>query len=71
MLAVRRQGRDLWHGRSGCDSFRLTEEKVECVWRRLFGPAPLLGPFCQMLFRPGLSPGFFVSPNQPHDLCRW
>ncbi len=37
MLAVRRQGRDLWHGRSGCDSFRLTEEKVECVWRPMEG----------------------------------
>ena len=26
MLAVKRVGRDLWHARSGCDSFCLEED---------------------------------------------
>ena len=37
MLAVKRQGRDLWHVRSGCESFRLTEDRVSCVWSPLEG----------------------------------
>lgn len=32
MLAVKRVGRDLWHARSDCERFSLSEEKVECVW---------------------------------------
>ena len=32
MLAVKRKGRDLWHVRSGCDSFDLTEDRVRFAW---------------------------------------
>ncbi|MGN1367425.1 MAG: DUF2264 domain-containing protein [Aristaeellaceae bacterium] len=32
MLAVKRVGKDLWHGRSGCERFAVTEEKVTCTW---------------------------------------
>ncbi|MBQ8162701.1 MAG: DUF2264 domain-containing protein [Clostridia bacterium] len=32
MLALKRQGRDLWHARSGCERFQLTEEKVTFTW---------------------------------------
>ena len=37
MLALKRAGRDLWHARSGCDSFRLTEEKVTFAWSPMEG----------------------------------
>ena len=37
MLAVKRVGKDLWHGRSGCDSFSVTEEKVAFTWRPMEG----------------------------------
>ena len=37
MLVVKRQGKDLWHGRSGCDSFAVTPEKVTCTWRPMEG----------------------------------
>ncbi len=37
MLAVKRQGRDLWHGRSGCESFAMKEDRVECVWSPMEG----------------------------------
>ncbi len=37
MLAVKRAGRDLWHVRSGCDSFSLTDEKVVSVWSPMEG----------------------------------
>ena len=32
MLAVKRKGKDLWHARSGCDSFSLSEEKISFTW---------------------------------------
>lgn len=32
MLAVRRTGHDLWHARSGCESFAIEEDKVRFVW---------------------------------------
>ncbi|MBQ7487984.1 MAG: DUF2264 domain-containing protein, partial [Clostridia bacterium] len=32
MLAVKRTGRDLWHARSGCESFELTQSRVRFVW---------------------------------------
>ena len=32
MLAVKRRGRDLWHARSGCDSFEMAEDRVSFVW---------------------------------------
>ncbi len=37
MLAVKRAGRDLWHVRSGCDAFSLTEERVSCDWSPMEG----------------------------------
>ena len=37
MLAVKRVGKDLWHGRSGCDTFSVTEEKVVFTWRPMEG----------------------------------
>ncbi len=37
MLAVKRQGRDLWHARSGCDAFALTEDRVSFTWSPLEG----------------------------------
>ncbi len=37
MLALRRPGRDLWHVRSGCESFSLTENEVRCVWSPMTG----------------------------------
>ena len=36
MLAVK-SGHDLWHGRSGCSAFRLTEEKVSFTWSPVEG----------------------------------
>ncbi|MBR6028004.1 MAG: DUF2264 domain-containing protein [Clostridia bacterium] len=37
MLAVKRQGRDLWRGRSGCDRFELTESEVRFTWQPMEG----------------------------------
>lgn len=37
MLAVKRVGRDLWHARSGCDSFSLSEERVAFTWSPMEG----------------------------------
>ena len=37
MLALRRAGRGLWHGRSGCSAFALTEEKVTFTWSPMEG----------------------------------
>lgn len=37
MLAVKRAGKCLWHERSGCDAFQLTDERVSFVWRPLEG----------------------------------
>ena len=35
MLALREEGQGLWHGRSGCDTFALSEEAVICRWSPL------------------------------------
>ena len=32
MLAVRRTGKDLWHVRSGCESFEVAEDRVSFTW---------------------------------------
>lgn len=32
MLAVRRTGHDLWHARSGCESFSIEEDRVRFIW---------------------------------------
>ena len=32
MLAVKRTGKDLWHVRSGCDTFSLKEDRVSFTW---------------------------------------
>ncbi len=37
MLAVRRAGKDLWHARSGCDSFRLSEDRITFSWSPVEG----------------------------------
>ena len=37
MLAVRRAGKDLWHGRSGVERFSLTGERVSCAWSPMEG----------------------------------
>ena len=37
MLAVKRAGKDLWHARSGCDSFALSEDRVSCTWTPMEG----------------------------------
>ena len=37
MLAVKRVGRDLWHARSGCDSFCLEEDRIRFTWRPMEG----------------------------------
>ena len=37
MLAVKRTGKDLWHARSGCDSFSLTEDRVSFTWSPMEG----------------------------------
>lgn len=36
-MLVIKSGHDLWHGRSGCSSFRLTEEKVCFTWSPVDG----------------------------------
>ena len=37
MLAVKRKGRDLWHSRSGCDSFSLSGDRVAFTWSPMEG----------------------------------
>ena len=37
MLAVKRAGKCLWHERSGCDEFQLTDQRVFFTWRPLEG----------------------------------
>ncbi|MDO5144503.1 MAG: DUF2264 domain-containing protein [bacterium] len=37
MLVVRRAGKDLWHGRSGCDAFSVTQQQVTFTWRPMEG----------------------------------
>ena len=37
MLAVKRQGKDLWHTRSGCETFELREDRVTCTWSPMEG----------------------------------
>ena len=37
MLAVRRTGKDLWHVRSGCESWRLAEDRVAFRWSPMTG----------------------------------
>lgn len=37
MLAVKRAGKDLWHARSGCDSFSLSPDRVRFTWRPMEG----------------------------------
>ena len=32
MLAVRAEGRDLWHVRSGCEQYRLEEDRISFTW---------------------------------------
>jgi len=37
MLAVKRTGKCLWHGRSGCESFALGEDRITFTWSPLEG----------------------------------
>ena len=37
MLAVKRTGRDLWHARSGCESFSLEKDRIACCWSPMEG----------------------------------
>lgn len=37
MLALKREGKDLWHVRSGCERFELTEERVAFTWSPMAG----------------------------------
>ena len=37
MLAVKRQGKDLWHARSGCERFELAEDSVRFCWSPMEG----------------------------------
>ena len=37
MLAVRAEGRDLWHARSGCERFELAEDRVTFSWSPMNG----------------------------------
>ena len=37
MLAVRAEGRDLWHVRSGCEQYRLAEDRVSFTWSPMNG----------------------------------
>ena len=39
MLAVRAEGRDLWHVRSGCDQYELTEDRMRFTWSPMNGVA--------------------------------
>ena len=37
MLALKEEGRDLWHVRSGCEDYELTEDRVRFTWRPMNG----------------------------------
>lgn len=37
MLAVRAEGRDLWHVRSGCEQYELTEDRIRFTWSPMNG----------------------------------
>ena len=37
MLALRAEGRDLWHVRSGCETFALAEDRVSFTWSPMNG----------------------------------
>ena len=37
MLALKAEGRDLWHVRSGCDRFELAEDRISFTWRPMNG----------------------------------
>ena len=37
MLAVKREGKDLWHVRSGCERYELTEDRVTFTWSPMTG----------------------------------
>ena len=37
MLAVKQAGKDLWHGRSGCERFQLAEDRVTFTWSPMEG----------------------------------
>ena len=37
MLALKREGKDLWHVRSGCESFSLSEDRVRFTWSPMAG----------------------------------
>ena len=39
MLALRAEGRDLWHVRSGCESFELAEDRIRFTWSPMNGVA--------------------------------
>jgi hypothetical protein len=39
MLAVKARGKDLWHVRSGCDSYELAEDRVAFTWSPVNGVA--------------------------------
>jgi hypothetical protein len=37
MLAVKREGKDLWHARSGCEKYELREDRVSFTWSPMEG----------------------------------
>ncbi|MBQ6232149.1 MAG: DUF2264 domain-containing protein [Clostridia bacterium] len=37
MLAVKHAGKDLWHGRSGCETFELSEDQITFTWSPMEG----------------------------------
>ena len=37
MLAVRAEGRDLWHVRSGCEQYQLAEDRISFTWSPMNG----------------------------------
>ena len=37
MLAVRAEGRELWHVRSGCEQYRLAEDRISFTWSPMNG----------------------------------
>lgn len=37
MLALKRAGKDLWHARSGCDSFALSADRIAFAWSPMEG----------------------------------
>ena len=46
MLAVRAAGRDLWHVRSGCEAYKLAEDRVSFTW------SPMNGVTIETVIRP-------------------